>query len=599
MQPSRPATLRHALIAAFALAAIAAAGWLAYVLALDAGFARMQREANDRLALIASTFDATVARYRYLPAVLSLADPIRELYRDPQDTAAIAAANRYLKSLNQGARSAELFVLDSTGLALASSNFDEESSFVGHVYAFRPYFADAMKSGEGHYYAVGATTGQPGYFLSHRITEGGKILGVAVVKIDLSVLEVDWARAGDLVAMEDENGVIFLASREDWKYRPLVPVPAERLAALNAVQQFGQAIDAAPVFVTKFVTKGDRQRIQIGHARGRGNIELGEYALQIHPREQGWKLLLFSDVVDARRNAATVAIAGMFALIASLLVVLVAYQRRQVVRAKLDAHDILERRVAERTEELRRTLESLVQSAKLASLGQALAGVAHEINQPLAALITYVASSRVLLRRNEVDRAAANLDLMSSIAERMMALIDHLRMFARKETGTRSAVALAPVIDNAIRLLQYRIDHEHIEVVRGAPAEPLYSFANPIRLEQVVVNLLSNAIDAMRESERRLLKVALGSDDANAVIEVTDTGGGIAAEHLKSLFDPFFTTKEIGEGLGLGLSISYGIVREFGGDILVDSAPGRGSTFKVVIPMMDVAPSTQHRELQA
>ncbi|MHC2621503.1 two-component system C4-dicarboxylate transport sensor histidine kinase DctB [Bradyrhizobium huanghuaihaiense] len=595
MQRPRPALPRYVLIGMAALAAIAAAGWLAYVLALDAAFARMEREANDRLALIASTFDATVARYRYLPAVLSLADPIRELYRDPHDASATAAANRYLKSLNQGARSAELYVLDSTGLALAASNFDLDSSFVGHNYGFRAYFMDAMRTGEGHYYAVGATTGQPGYFLSHRIMEGGKTLGVAVVKIDLSALEADWASAGDLVAMEDENGVIFLASREDWKYRPLLPIPAQRLAELNAAQQFGQAIDPAPVFVPK----GDRERVQIGRARGRGNVELGDYALQVRPHDQGWRLLLFSDVADARRNASTVAIASVFALIASLLVVLVAYQRRQVVRAKLDAHDVLERRVAERTEELRRTMESLVQSAKLASLGQALAGVAHEINQPLAALITYVASSRVLLRRNEVDRAAANLDLMSSIAERMMALIDHLRMFARKETGTRSAVALAPVIDNAIRLLQYRIDNEHIEVVRSAPAEPLHGLANPIRLEQVVVNLLSNAIDAMRDRERRVLGVTLDRHDDSAVIEVSDTGAGIAPEHIKSLFDPFFTTKEIGEGLGLGLSISYGIVREFGGDILVDSTPGRGSTFKVVIPVMDVALASPHQELHA
>ncbi|GMP07528.1 ATP-binding protein [Bradyrhizobium sp. TM239] len=595
MQTPRPALRRHTLTGALSLAVIAAVGWLAYVLALDAGFARMQREGNDRLALIASTFDATVARYRYLPAVLSLADPIRELYRDPHDASATAAANRYLKSLNQGARSAELYVLDSTGLALAASNFDQDSSFVGHNYAFRAYFLDAMRAGEGHYYAVGATTGQPGYFLSHRIVEGGKTLGVAVVKIDLGSLESDWARAGDLVAMEDENGVIFLASREDWKYRPLLPIPAERLAELNAVQQFGQAIDAAPIFVPE----RDRQRIQIGRARGRGNAEFGEYALQVHPHDQGWKLLLFSDVADAKRSAATVAIASVLALVASLLVVLVAWQRRQAVRAKLEAHDVLERRVAERTEELRRTMESLVQSAKLASLGQALAGVAHEINQPLAALITYVASSRVLLRRNEVDRAAANLDLMSSIAERMMALIDHLRMFARKETGTRSAVELAPVIDNAVRLLQYRIDHEHIEVVREAPAEPLHSLANPIRLEQVVVNLLSNAIDAMRDCERRVLQVRLGRRDDSAVIEVGDTGAGIAPEHLKSLFDPFFTTKEIGEGLGLGLSISYGIVREFGGDILVESAPGKGSTFKVVIPVVDVAPVSQQSELQA
>ncbi|MBR0827360.1 sensor histidine kinase [Bradyrhizobium manausense] len=595
MQPSHPASLRRALIGAVLLAAVAAVGWLTYVLALDAGFVRMQREANDRLTLIASTFDATVARFRYLPAVLSLADPIRALYRDPQDAAAIIAANRYLQSLNQKAGAAELYVLDGNGLALAASNYDQDSSFVGQNYAFRPYFQDALRGGEGHYYAVGATTGQPGYFLSHRIEEAGKTIGVAVVKIDLSPLEADWARAGDLVAMKDENGVIFLASRAEWKYRPLSPIPASRIAELNAARQFGQAIDGTPVFVAD----GNRSGVQVGRARGRDDVEPGESALQVRPLDQGWMLLLFSDAADARRHAATVATAGALALLAALLVAVVADQRRQVIRAKLEAHDVLEQRVAERTEELRKTHESLVQSAKLASLGQALAGVAHEITQPLAALITTIASSRVLLRRNDVERTAGNLDTMSSIADRMMALIAHLRMFARKETGARSVVALGAVIDNAIRLLQYKIDNERIEIVRVMPAEPLHSFANPVRLEQVVVNLLSNAIGAMRGCERRVLKVTLGRRDGRAEIEIADTGVGIAPEHLKSLFDPFFTTKEIGEGLGLGLSISYGIIRELGGEILVDSVPGVGSTFTVVIPAIDGSPAATQAELQA
>jgi two-component system, NtrC family, C4-dicarboxylate transport sensor histidine kinase DctB len=363
VQPVRSASMRHALIGALAIAAVAAAGWLTYVLALEAGFARMQREANDQLTLIASGFDATVARFRYLPAVLSLADPIRELYRNPGDAATIIAANRYLQSLNQKAGSAELYVLDVTGLALAASNFDQDSSFVGQNYAFRPYFHDAMRAGEGHYYAVGATTGQPGYFLSHRIEEAGRTIGVAVVKIDLSPLETDWARAGDLVAIADDNGVIFLASREEWKYRPLTKIPVERIAELNAARQFGQAIEAAPVFVPG----DDHGRVQIGHARGRGDAELGEYALQVRPLDRGWKLLLFSDIADARRHAATIAIACVFALVALLMGVMVADQRRQVIRAKLEAHDALEQRVAERTEELRRTHEGLVQSAKLAS----------------------------------------------------------------------------------------------------------------------------------------------------------------------------------------------------------------------------------------
>ncbi len=596
---------------------IAVAGWASYRLALEASLSRVDSEASDRLTLIANTFDATVARFRYLPTVLSLEEPIRDLYRSPRDARSIAAANRYLKSLNRAAGSAELFVLDEAGVALAASNFDQDTSFVGHNYAFRSYFQDALRAGEGHIYAVGATTGLPGYFLSHRVVEGDRTLGVTVVKIDLSALEADWARAGDVVAVEDGNGVIFLSSRERWKYHPLEPLPVATIAQLNETRQFGSAIESSPVLAVERRTGNAR----IGRAGEPGWPDVREYA--VHTRQltaHGWQLLVFSDVDDVRRYASTVSSAATLAAVAGLLIVLVAYQRRQVMRAKLEAHDELERRVTERTAELsavnaklsteveeriraeqglRQTQESLIQSAKLASLGQALAGVAHEINQPLAALNTYVASSRILLRRNELERAAANLDLMSSIAERMMALIEHLRMFARKETGARSPVDLPVVIGNAMRLVEYRIRNEGIKVDMSMPSAPVYVMANPVRLEQVLVNLLSNAIDAMHDTEQRLLGIVLDWDGERAVIEVSDTGHGIAPEHVKSLFDPFFTTKDIGQGLGLGLSISYGIIRECGGDIMVESAPRAGARFRVVLPTMSPADARQPSGLHA
>ena len=597
-----PFRARRALTVVFAALAVAATGWFSYRIALDAGIARMNREANERLTLLTSTFDATVERFRFLPTVLALADPIRDLYRRPDDPKAAATANRYLRSLNDAAGSAELFVLDRTGLTLAASNFDRDTSFVGQNYAFRPYFEDAVRSGEGHHYAIGVTTGQPGYFLSHGVAEEANAIGVAVVKVDLGGVESEWMRVGDFVAMVDANDVVFLSSQPQWKYRPLSRLSAAQARLLTETRQYGDIANATPLFATEQNDRG----VRIVHMSEPNEKQSNEYAIYSRALPaHGWRLLALSDVGVIRRQAAVIGGAGALAVLVCFLTALAVYQRRQVLRAKLDAHGALEQRVTERTAELtsantrlsveideriraerdlRIAQENLVQSAKLASLGQALAGVAHEVNQPLAALNTYVASSRLLLQRNEIGRALSNLDLISSIVERMSALTQHLRMFARKETEGRSATDLCSAITNALRLLDYRIRDEEITMALVLPDLPVYVLGNPIRLEQVVVNLVSNALDAMRGCQTRCLSIDLRSGDRSATIEIADTGQGMVPEHVKSAFDPFFTTKEVGQGLGLGLSISYGLIREAGGDIVIKSETGRGSVFCITLP---------------
>jgi len=605
---------RQFIVAVLTLVIVAGTGALSYRLALQVSLLQMEREANDRLTLVATAFNATIARFRYLPTVLSLADPIRELYRHPNDAGAVEAANRYLKSLNQAARSAKLFVLNSAGTALAASNFDAPTSFVAQDYSFRSYYRDALRAGEGHYYAVGATTGIPGYFLSHEVAEGDRTVGVAVVKIDLAPLEEGWTRANDLIALQDEaSGVIFLASRAAWKYRPLTQTPAAAIARLNETRQFADAVKPSPIFVSA------REAIDgLGLMQDENGANVGEYSIRsLALPAHNWRLMIFSDVREARMRAAVIASAATLASIAILLLAFVAHQRRQAARAKIEAHHALEKRVAERTaelsetnaklskeieervraeRELRATHENLVQSAKLASLGQALAGVAHEINQPLAALQTYLASSRVLLQRGELDRLGANLEPMTAIAERMTALIERLRMFARKDSGARSPVDLATALRNALNLLAHRIKIENVELEVPAFDQPLLVLANSVRLEQVFINLLSNAMDAMRGCEQRLLSLSVRRSGEFVIVEIADTGGGIAPEHIQSLFDPFFTTKDIGEGLGLGLSISYGIVREFGGTLTVESAQGAGSAFHVSLLAADATSASHHSE---
>lgn len=592
--------------AAIALGAvmILGAGALSFTVAEQAAVRNAGKAAQERLMLLATTLDYTVGRYSYLPDVLSQSAPIIEAYRNPSDPQAIDAANRYLKSLNEIAGSADLYIVDRTGMALAASNYDRETTFVGQNYAFRPYFTDALTTGEGRYYAVGVTTGQPGYFLWHAVhAADGGTLGVAVVKIDLLHLQEDWQSSDDRVAMVDANGVIFLTSHPEWQYRPMSPLSPEQLRMFRETQQYGGLVLGARPLSSgeRGIASAQVVRIDDGSVSGREYIAFSRML-----PEYGWTLFSLSDLRAVQTQAGIAAGGAMLAMVAVFLIMLVTHQRRQMTRAKLNAHTMLEQRVAARTAELtaantqlsieidqririeqnlRLAQDNLIHATKMASLGQALAGVAHEINQSLAALRTYIASTQVLLGRSDKERATANLTTISSVVERMGELTQHLKSFARKETVAKQSTDLAAAIRNGLKLIDYRLTAGDVQLTVAIPAHPVYVIGNTIRLEQVVVNLVSNAIDAMHDHPHRRLTVELFRDGTAAILEVTDTGPGIPRDVLSSVFDPFYTTKDVGEGLGLGLSISYGIIKDMGGDITVESELNVGTTFRITLPL--------------
>lgn len=596
-----------------AAAVILGAGWVTHRAALHSGLEGQRETAAARMTLLVAALDATVERFRYLPTVLAQADVIQDVYRDPSP-AAVAAANEYLRLLNDAAGSFALFVMDVDGVAIAASNFGEESSFVGRSYAFRPYYTEAQLVEQGRYYAVGATTGQPGYFLWHSVADSaGSALGVAVVKLDLQSLEQDWRDPGGAVALADRNGVVFLTDRPDWRYRPVAPLDSEQLRILRETRQYGSDVDFGnPLFSDARTEHGARiVRVRASDGRLPNDYVLFTRELPAH----GWTMSLLFELAPVHRDAVVVAIAVMLALLALALVSVATRQRRQMLRARLDAHRALEQAVRERTAELAATNErlsaevhervrteehlvraqdDLVHAAKMASLGQALAGVAHEINQSLAALTTYLAGARVLLARGDRERVLSNLDLIASIADRMAALTQHLKSFSRKDSASRQATDLVAALRASLTLVEYRLHDEQVALVLDLPERAVYVNGSPVRLEQVMVNLLSNALDAMTDRPRRHLSVRIGCRGTDAELEVADTGQGIARESLALVFDPFYTTKEVGRGLGLGLSISYGIIRDMGGEISVESEPGAGTTFRVRLPLAAGEAESRH-----
>ena len=277
-------------------------------------------------------------------------------------------------------------------------------------------------------------------------------------------------------------------------------------------------------------------------------------------------------------------------------------ERKQSEEALQRAHDQLEHRVQERTsdlvhtnqrlvdevnerkraeESLRLAQHELIQAAKLAGLGQMSAGINHELNQPLTAIRSYAENAQTFIEHNRVSEASDNLGQISDLTERMAQIISQLKMFARKTSGQMVPVSVHAVLDRALTLLRQQLLSRGVEVELEMPDQELIVQADMVRLEQVFVNLVGNAMEAMEACSKPKLKIKAWGDKEQVRIDFQDSGPGIPEKHIEQIFDPFFTTKEVGQGLGLGLSISYRIIEDFSGSLRAENAQQGGAVFSL------------------
>jgi two-component system C4-dicarboxylate transport sensor histidine kinase DctB len=557
----------------------------------------------QRIELYSSTVSNALATYAYLPAVLARDSDIAAAVSGADS--AVAAANAKLRLTNENAHSAAIYVMDTTGLTRASSNFDSKWSFVGQNYSFRPYFIQAMQGQPGHFYGVGSTTNLAGYFISSPIYSAGDIVGVVVVKIDLEPLQAEWASGGERLFVMDRNKVVILSSYLGWKYGMLHALGPGVAEELKETQEYGNA----NLRVLAFKRLGSL-------ATHSSVVEFEKHRYLMQTRnfgDDGWTIGYLSDIapVDAKWREVVISSCAVLALL--VLLGLFFWQRRLRLHTELRArkavsealrvaHDQLEQKVRERTLdleaeiserqkaeiELRSTQEELIHAGKMAALGQMSAAIAHEINQPLAAIQTFSASTRVLYEKDDKKGVSANLEMIASLTKRLAGITSHLRTFSHKSAMKRDPVSLEYCVDRALALLQTTIDHAEIEVVRVVPDDAVVC-GNEIRLEQVLVNLIRNAIDAMQGRPIRKLTLQATREQKFWVLRVGDTGSGIEQENLSKLFEPFFSTKNAGVGLGLGLSLSYTIIRGFGGSVTCENNPDGGASFYVKLPMFNDA----------
>lgn len=569
------------------LAALIAA-LLAWLVAERWVTASLRAEMDQSLLLTSRAVEAEIDRFRALPDVAGEDARIRAALTDPR---ALDDANRYLETVAAHAGASELFLINAEGRTIAASNWNRPGSFVGQDYGFRPYFRQAMEQGRGQFYAIGVTTGVPGYFLSTRV-QSGPMTGVLVVKVDLRPLQQTWQAAGAQVALADADGVIFLSGREDWLYRPLSPLPADRLTQLEQTRTYdGVALGAASPLLARAPLGAD--------AAGRDWVA----RLSVLPGGTGWRL------IASRPAAAITGVAAGWALAAALLALAVAGlfkawdQRRQIIALRLSQSEKLEAMVASRTADLAREVEArrqaeadlraaqehLIHAEKMAALGRMSTAIVHEISQPLAAMEATLTAAELSLPATD-RKTAPRLLTAKGLIRRMQRTTKHLKSFGRKETGELALIDLCPVITSAIELVTPRARAVGVVPEVRLPPGPVPVLAGSVRMEQVAVNLILNALDAVEGLPGATVRVSLeGGEGGLLRLVVSDTGTGIAPDVLPRVAEPFFSTKTTGEGLGLGLSICKAILAEFGGFLAITSTPGQGTEVTVTLPLAEPA----------
>ena len=535
----------------------------------------------EQLNLYANSLHTLIERYRALPAVLALDSELVNALSSPVTPQVQAELNLKLERINGAAQSSTLELLDSTGLAVAASNWNTSNSYVGHNYGFRPYFKQTRSQGAGSFYAVGVTSGIPGYFLSSAVLgPEGQFLGAMVVKLEFPQLEREWSQGKDTLLVSDARGIVFIANQPNWRYRMLLPLNDSDRSEISTTRQYHNQ----PLTLIKTRTLqsfGENSYLsRVDGPDGPADYLWGTLPLNA----EGWTLHLLRRPLASTEDSRNATLAAIGLWLTLVFLGLFLFQRWRLARMRQRNREELEQLVEARTRDLRTAQDGLVQSAKLAALGQMSAALAHEINQPLTAQRMQLATLRLLLDHGRIDDAYKALDPLEQMLTRMAALTGHLKTYARQSpSGLRERLDLARGVDQALQLLEPRLQEETVDLTINL-VRPAWVRGDAIRLEQVLINLLRNALDALRDKPRKRLEIRIEANQQLWHLTVSDSAGGIKEEHLGKIFDPFFTTKPVGDGLGLGLAVSYAIVHEIGGRLTACNQAD-GAQFTLTLPI--------------
>jgi len=528
-----------------------------------------RNRAQVRLALYSGNVVSELQRASVVPLLLS---------RDPTLISALnsgdySKSSQRLISYLDEIGAASLVLLDRDGRVVASS----DRTLLGAQQGTMPHFVEALRANDTVFITSKTEAGAYEFTYSRRMTSDREPIGVIVVAVDLQKFERSWAGIADAVMITDSEGRIILATEPRWRGLST----EEALQTQSVPSAIARAIQATADWG---VLPPDAYIMGEGVMRNETRIPF-----------QGWRITSFttySSVRERVNGVLALEIMGFAILLALSFYLLsrraqsrsIFFQRESAELRMLNAQ--LQREIAER-EKVQKNLEvaeqTLAQSSKLAALGEMSAGVSHELNQPLAAMKTYLAGARLLLQRNRPVEALSSFQRIDDLIERMGAITRQLKSYARKGGEAFEPLDFRASVSSALSMMEPQLKQRHITINRTLPPDPVPVMADRIRLEQVIINLLRNALDATEEAEDAQIDLILTAGET-ATLTVRDNGHGI--DDLDALFEPFYTTKPPGDGVGLGLAISSSIVADFGGRLTARNAAAGGAVFEVQLPIL-------------
>ena len=586
--------------------------WFAYDWSERIFFEQARQQARATLALYVQSLKGELRKYEVIPELLANRSEIVSLFRQSEEPGAVDRANHLAAAVNHTSGAEDTYFMDAEGLTFAASNWDSDHPFVGRNFSFRPYFKQAIEGSLGRYFALGTTSNRRGYYFAYPVRDGEQILGVVAVKMNIKRIEASWAAAPGDVMVADPNGVIFIASRTNWRFRTLGPLSPAAIAEIESNRQY-RLEDLSPLDSDWSSTADDK--VDLVKVREQGADGAGatttEYLVESRKLpEAGWTVHVLTESKAAKRQALwALAFSALACLIAILLLALARQRRQRLIdgiEIQRAAAERLEQRVRERTadlsasnerleqeikerrtaeEALRKTQDELIQAGKLAALGQMSAAISHEFNQPLAAIRSYAENAGTLITRSRLEEAQDNCSRIGDLTGRMAEISKHLNAFARRPQRRLIEVSPEAVIEETLQFLRPRLESASVDVAFEPVGAECLVMAGPLRLQQVVTNLLLNALDAMAETSEPRIDIGLSTKDERVLLTVRDHGPGIDEQQLEQIFDPFFTTKEVGHGLGLGLSISFNIIKDFEGSLRAENHPRGGALFTIDLPL--------------